>query len=152
MPSGQPEATLRKAMLAFDLDTTASDEQRALTQARLQMVGHYLFGITRSAFLDDGASNVDRIFGVDTQNEEFYERAAARFGKLTPAQTGKSLAALTAAAELAAQSDRKAPSERKAEMRELITAVDSVLETIHSLGPASTCPKKTWITRRPAFR
>lgn len=139
------EAALRAATQGI----TRSETQDPQT-GRLSMLGHRLFDTTRAAFCPENPSDTDRIFGVDTENEQCYDRARHRAARLRrhPAQA---IALLAEACRIVSLWSASRP-ERQSQARALIRAVDCVYETVERLGPLQPDPATDWQTRRPAFR
>ncbi len=150
MPHTNPEPALRMAAEQFDAKAQPQAEL-TLTKSRLHMLAHFVFDATRITFLDEASSDVDRIFGVDTENEVFYDRAAARIERLSPAQTGQGIAALASARQMAAECRRLPRDQGRTKARNLIRAVDAVMERIYRLGPIDSDPNTAYVTRRPAL-
>ena len=147
-----PETTLRKAAESFRLDGAEGDTAAAMTKSQLQMAAYFLFDDTRLAFLDETASDIDRVFGVDTENEEYFDRAIRRIERLDAAQTAQGIAALIAARRLVEDCKSLPHDQRRREVRNLIKAVDTVMERIYSLGPVLRDASTAYMTRRPALR
>ncbi|AWB47706.1 hypothetical protein HYN69_03600 [Gemmobacter aquarius] len=152
MFNNDPETTLRKAAENFRLEAAKGKASVPMTKSHLQMAAYFLFDDTRLAFLDETASDIDRVFGVDTENEEYFERAVRRIERLDAAQTGQGIAALVAARRLVEGCKSLPHDQRRSEARNLIKAVDTVMERIYSLGPVLRDASTAYVTRRPALR
>ena len=142
------EAALRAATWHSTHTPRGAKDQHA---GQLAMLGHRLFDATREAFCPESASGTDRIFGVDTENEQFYERARHR-ASLVTAKSTQAIALLTEACRILSDWSRASRTDRQMQARALIRAVDTVYETIERLGPIAPNPATDWQTRRPAFR
>lgn len=152
MFENDPETTLRKAAESFRVEGPEGDTAVPMTKSRLQMTAYFLFDDTRVAFLDETASDIDRVFGVDTENEEYFDRAIRRIERLDAAQTAQGIAAMLAARRLVEGSKSLPHDQRRSEARNLIKAVDTVMERIYSLGPVLRDASTAYVTRRPALR
>lgn len=139
-------AILTKATFGPDT-TTESGTEHDCSQARLTMAAHFLFDRTRLCFLPAGVTDRDRVFGLDTRNEQFYHRTGLRLARM-PASARRQAARILAQAQTL---DHLPPDDRPEQAHLLIGAVEQTLEAICVLGLMKPDPAMDWITRRPAF-
>lgn len=149
MHSNEYRAALDNAAKRF---TPAASGPEQTQPGELVMLAHYLFDTTREAFCTDDASDTDRIFGFDTENEQVYERSVERNARMSLQSRGRAIMMLAEARRISSAWRRLPRDQKQHEARAMIRAVDAVYETIHALGPVEQDPLQLWQTRRPAFR
>lgn len=143
------EAALRAATKGCTAAASATTDTTGTGQ--LTMLAHRLFDTTRAAFCPENPGDTDRMFGIDTENEQLYQRAVQR-AALARSHSPKAIALLTEAVRIIAGWARDSHASRQSQARALIRAVDAVYETLEPLAPITPNPATDWQTRRPAFR